>query len=128
MSDENFAYSDDEETGWAGNCGGREEALDEAIFEYGDDDEVAAVFTGRVVPLGLPNVGYADHIIEWLQSWLWDRIGEEGLGDWPEVPKGAVAELDAEFLAVFTAWLSEHGEVSFWANIEDVQRHELRGS
>jgi hypothetical protein len=114
-----YAYSNDEEQGWTGECETREDALAEARAEY-DPDET--VYTGEVVPLDLARLSslHADRIVDDILDRLLTDFGEWAADNFSPTTAQQL-DLDAKVAAVVREWLTPIMRGQFC--VEKVQEH-----
>jgi hypothetical protein len=101
-----------------GLCDTREEAIEEAIFEYGEDYNVIYVGRAKEVNLGVR----IDWIIEQIGEDAYEQVGEYAEDYLRDVKQEHARLLKERFDNVLHQWLDEFGyKPNFWT-VVDVEK------
>lgn len=106
-----------------------EEAIQHGIThceEMGEEFDTL-YWTGRIDPLDAETLGKAGvsaaHIVEEMDSWMFDNLGEVSEGNEVEATKEQLAELDQLLAQVTCAWLTKHKLVPVLCSLDATRSH-----
>lgn len=113
-----YYLSDSEDWFTEGPFASREDAIAEGreIYEIG-------FFTGVRKDVALPCVGYAGRVLDRMDEWLFDNVGEASEGAFDPSTE-QLDDLDKELASVIQSWIERHGLHLGCFRIVEVQQHE----